>query len=89
MPPKRNLLFTKTAIATYVSLCSLLIAVSPNIEALASRKATPDQKANTRDWIALGVGVASAVGTLLARYGAGGTYTPRGIPGDDPVPPLQ
>lgn len=86
---KRNLLLTKTAIGVYVSFFSLAVAVSPNIEALITRGKTDADKANLRDLIAIVVGTFSALGTLAARYDAGGVYTPKYLPGDDPEMPLQ
>lgn len=84
MTRTRNLFFTKTAIASYISFLSLCTAVSPNIEALLTRGKTPAQQANSRDWIAIFVGTCGALGTLAARYDTGGVYTPKYFPGEDP-----
>lgn len=89
MTRTRNLFFTKTAIATYVSFLSLMTAVSPNIEALVTRGKTDTEKANLRDLIAIVVGTFSALATLVARYDAGGVHTPKYLPGNDPETPLQ
>lgn len=86
---KRNLLLTKTAIGVYLSLCATILAVSPNIESLISRGKSDIDKANIRDSFAIALGTISAIGTLIGRYQAGGTYTPKYLPGDDPLPPLQ
>ena len=80
---KRNLLLTKTAIGVYVSLCATILAVSPNIENLVSRGKSDVEKSNIRDGFAIVIGVIGAVGTLIGRYSAGGTYTPTRFPGED------
>lgn len=80
---KRNLLLTKTAIGVYVSLCATILAVSPNIENLLTRGKSDAEKSNIRDGFAIVIGVVGAVGTLIGRYGAGGTYTPNYLPGQD------
>jgi hypothetical protein len=90
--PKRNLLFTKTAIGCYVSLCATILAVSPNIESLIIRGKSDTDKAVLRDYFAIVIGTIGAVGTLIGRYQAGGTYTPKYLPGQDEIPtipPLQ
>lgn len=89
MSRTRNLFFTKTAIATYISFLSLAVAVSPNVEALVTRGKSDTEKANLRDLIAIVVGTFSALGTLVARYDAGGVYTPKYLPGNDSEMPLQ
>lgn len=89
MSRTRNLFFTKTAIGVYVSLLSLGIAVSPNIEALLTRGKNDTESANLRDLIAITVGTFSALGTLIARYDAGGVYTPNGLPGQDKIPNIE
>lgn len=86
---KRNLFLTNTAIGVYVSFMGTILAVAPNIEGLASRGKSDTQKANIADWVAIGTGAVGAVATLVGRYNAGGTYTPKYLPGDDPLPPLQ
>ena len=86
---KRNLLFTKTAIGVYVSLCATILAVSPNIESLVGRGKSDTDKAILRDYFAIVISAIGAVGTLIGRYDAGGTYTPKYLPGEDPLPPLQ
>lgn len=86
---KRNLFLTNTAIGVYVSLMGLILAVAPNIEALAARGKDATQKANIADVCAIVTGTVGAIATLVGRYNAGGTYTPKYIPGDDPLPPLQ
>jgi hypothetical protein len=86
---KRNLLLTKTAIGVYVSLCATILAISPNIENLISRGKSDTDKANIRDGIAIVVSAIGAVSTLIGRYDAGGVYTPKYIPGEDPDSPLQ
>lgn len=80
---KRNLLLTKTAIGVYVSLCATILAVSPNIENLLTRGKSDVEKSNIRDGFAIVIGVIGAVGTLIGRYNAGGTYTPNYLPGQD------
>jgi hypothetical protein len=86
---KRNLFLTNTAIGVYVSLTGLILAVAPNIEALAGRGKDATQKANIADICAIATGTVGAIATLVGRYQAGGTYTPKYLPGDDPLPPLQ
>lgn len=86
---KRNLFFTSTAAGVYLSILGLLIAIAPNIQSIASRGKDATQKADIADLVAIATGTLGAVATLIGRYNAGGTYTPKGIPGDDPVPPLQ
>lgn len=87
---KRNLLLTKTAIGVYVSLCATILAVSPNIESLISRGKSDADKAVLRDYFAIAISAIGAIGTLAGRYQAGGTYTPKYIPGEDPIElPLQ
>jgi len=56
---------------------------------LIGRNQSETDKLNTRDYIAIITGVVGAIGTLAARYDAGGTYTPKYLPGDDQDPPLQ
>lgn len=88
----RNLFFTKTAIATYISFLGLCTALSPNVESLLTRGKTPAEQANLRDWVAIFVGTFGALGTLAARYDAGGVHTPKYLLGRDEiptVPPLQ
>lgn len=86
---KRNLFLTSTAVGVYISAMALVLSIAPNIEGLAARGKDANQKANIADWVAIGTGTIGAIATLIGRYNAGGTYTPKGIPGDDPVPPLQ
>lgn len=87
---KRNLLTTKTALGVYISLCATILAVSPNIEGLLTRGKNDTDKANLRDGLAIVIATVSAIGTMIGRYGAGGTYTPKYLPGDDPIEtPLQ
>lgn len=86
---KRNLFLTSTAIGVYVSVLGLLLAVAPNVQSIASRGKDDTQKANIADMVAIATGTIGAVATLIGRYNAGGTYTPKYIPGDDPIPPLQ
>jgi hypothetical protein len=89
-PDKRNLFLTKTAIGVYVSFAALWLGIAPNVEGLITRNQTEKGRLNTRDYIAIITGVVGAIGTLAARYDAGGTYTPKYLPGDDPLdPPLQ
>lgn len=90
--PKRNLLLTKTAIGAYLSICATVLAVSPNLENIISRGKSDLDKANIKDAFAIVVGVVGSIGTLVGRYQAGGTYTPKYLPGEDPaplIPPLQ
>jgi hypothetical protein len=87
--PKRNLLLTKTALGVYVSLCATILAISPNVESLITRGRTDTDKAILRDYFAICIGTVGAIGTLAGRYYAGGTYTPKYLPGEDPLPPLQ
>lgn len=88
--PKRNLLFTKTALGVYVSLCATILAVSPSIESLITRGKTDTDKAILRDYFAIAISTIGAIGTLAGRYHAGGTYTPKYFPGEDPIEtPLQ
>jgi hypothetical protein len=87
--PKRNLFLTNTAIGVYVSFMGLILAVAPNIEALATRGKTDTEKASIADICAIATGTIGAIATLVGRYNAGGVYTPRYLPGDDPLPPLQ
>jgi hypothetical protein len=87
-PNKRNLFFTKTAIGVYVSFAALWLGIAPNVEGLITRNQTEKGRLNTRDYIAIITGVVGAIGTLAARYDAGGTYTPKYLPGDDQDPPL-
>ena len=84
----RNLLLTKTAMGCYVSLAATFIAVSPSIESLLSRGKTDTEKANTRDLIAIAIGIIGGAGTLTGRYKVGDVYTPALIPGRDKIPPL-
>lgn len=86
---KRNLFLTKTAIGIYITFLSSLVAVSPNIESLLTRGKSDTDRANYRDAIAIVVGIAGASLALFGRYDAGGVYTPKYLPGDDPLPPLQ
>lgn len=87
--PKRNLFLTKTAVACYLSFCATATLIAPKVEAILIRGKTETEKLNIRDSFAIAVGVIGAVGTLIGRYDAGGTYTPKYLPGDDPLPPLQ
>ena len=80
---KRNLFLTKTAVGVYVSLCATILAISPNIENLISRGKSDVDKSNIRDGFAIVIGIVGAVGTLIGRYSAGGTYTPTHFPGED------
>ena len=86
---KRNLFLTNTAFGVYISFLSLIIAIAPNVTSLVSRGKTDIQKANIVDIIAITTGTAGAIATLIGRYNAGGTYTPKYLPGDDPLTPLQ
>lgn len=87
---KRNLFLTKTALGAYIALSATLTAVSPNIEGLLTRGKSDIEKMNTRDWFAIVTAVAGVLGTLAGRYDAGGTYTPKYLPGEDPpVPPTR
>lgn len=87
---KRNLLLTKTAIGVYVSLCATILAVSPNIESLIIRGKTDTDKAILRDYFAIVIGTVGSIGALAGRYQAGGVYTPKYLPGEDPIEqPLQ
>lgn len=82
---KRNLFFTKTALGVYISLCATILAVSPNIESLITRGKTDTDKAILRDYFAIVISAIGSLGTLAGRYYAGGTYTPRYLPGEDIV----
>lgn len=90
---KRNLLLTKTAIGIYISFCSTLVAVAPNIENLISRGKTELDKANIRDVTVIAVAaigaIGGAIGSFAGRYHAGGTYTPKYLPGENPPERLQ
>lgn len=86
---KRNLLLTKTALGVYVSLCATILAVSPNIESLISRGKNDADKSIIRDYFAIVISIVGAASTLIGRYDAGGTYTPKYIPGSDPIPPIE
>jgi hypothetical protein len=81
----RNLFLTRTVIGAYLSIIALFTAVSPHVEGLLTRGKTDTEKLNIRDWIAIVLGVTGATGTLIGRYHAGGVYTPKGIPGIDPI----
>jgi hypothetical protein len=81
---KRNLLLTKTALGIYVSFTATLLAVSPNIESLIVRGKTDTDKANLRDALAIVFAVVGATGAMAGRNSAGGVYTPKYFPGEDP-----
>lgn len=80
---KRNLLLTKTAMGAYVSLIATLIAISPSIEGILTRGKSDVDKANTRDAIAIAVGIIGSIGTLIGRHSVGDVYTPKSFPGRD------
>ena len=73
----------------YVSLIATLIAISPSIEGILTRGKSDIDKQNTRDGIAIVVGIVGSIGTLIGRYKVGDVYTPKYIPGSDIEPPLQ
>lgn len=87
---KRNLFLTKTALGAYIALFATLTAVSPNIEGLLARGKTDAQKADIRDYFAIVTALIGMSSTLAGRYAAGGTYTPKYLPGEDPpIPPTR
>lgn len=85
--PARNLLLTKTALGVYIMLLSTLITVSPKIEAMIKRNASEANRANYIDLISIVVSCSGSIIAAVGRYQAGGTYTPKYLPGIDP--PLQ
>lgn len=80
----RNLLLTKTALGIYISFTATIIAVSPNIENLITRGKTDAEKANLRDGLAIVFAIVGSTGALAGRHNAGGVYTPKYFPGEDP-----
>ncbi len=87
--PKRNLFLTKTIISACVTLAALFASVSPNIEGLLARNKTESEKLDIRDWMTIAVGIAGFIGVNVGRYEAGGVYTPKFLPGEDPPEKLQ
>jgi hypothetical protein len=81
---KRNLFLTKTAIGVYLSLLATVSAIAPNIESLLTRGKSDNDKMNARDYIAIVVAINGAIVSLFGRYNAGGVYTPKYLPGEDP-----
>lgn len=81
---KRNLFSTKTALGIYISFAATIIAVSPNIESLLTRGKTDTDKANLRDTLAIVFAIVGSTGGLTGRHSAGGVYTPKYFPGEDP-----
>lgn len=85
---KQNLLLTKTALGVYLSICGTSIAIAPNIQNLLSRNKTEAQKTVIADYAGIAIVVVGSIATIIGRYQAGGTYTPKGLPGQDKVPTI-